>query len=336
MKKLEPTVYTSTSKELPGHLYTKGGLLYVRSSQIHEGIEGPFHLIADFGQSLQGLRQKTPVDYYPDEEQIHYHARENDQVARATDNLTRLPNSGVGLKSSALSVVYAANFGLTIIDPLKSATEGLEEKATLLAPLRGGEVVQIIADALRLPVNSPQVRASRVVGPNGEYLVGVHELEEVQVENHVIVGDDCLAAAGSISAMAEYAQAKNPNTKGRIRIAVGVGVVRSAEALSTTLGQQVEIGGAAHAMDGKYYLAVTNEQREKSPQLRDATYRVNDMGEIMNLGDPRKRKKIVPVLTAIAQGGISPDLIFATTEEVLENPGKIDSIIQTRFAEFLQ
>jgi len=309
-------------EDIPPYLKFENGRVVIDENFIHEGSSGPFTFLSDYGKNLEYLKESTEVDYLP--QGIEIHARTKTKVRTASDNLTRLANLGIDFNIPAFGVLYAANFTLAFIPPFEAAISKAGNRWSLLAPLRGGEPIHIIAKAKGYKHNIPRFRASRVILLNGEYLVGIQELDsDIKLENVLLLCDDCLAAAGSADTTVRWACQINPNIR-EIYGVVGVGVKRSTETLSVTwkrnkLNSSFEMGADANTMDDNYYLRVTEEEKgSRFPE--HCTYRVGDMGQAMNLTDARRRNVLEPVIRAVANPGIDPQLIFEATSRVVKNP----------------
>ncbi len=324
---LGPSRY-EVNKVLPSYMEMADGKILVKRGLIHEGGQGPFDCVTDYGFTLMDLREPTKTDFWP--ENVTYVGREEAKVRRAFDNLTLLAGiKDVDFKNPWFGVIYAANFTVGFREPFSSALGELDEHTTLLAPLRGGEVVHIIARTLGFRGNIPQVRESRVVLKGGVYLVGLRQIDpEVKIEDNILYADDCRAAAGSEDTLLRWAVDLNPNVQ-KIRSVVGVGVKRSSEILFRTWKKwdyRPLVGADANGMNDNYYLKVTEEEHAQGRFPRSCSQRVGDMGTAMDLQDPRKREILTKVIEAVASGKISANEIFQATKIVIEKPDQMEKI----------
>ncbi len=330
---LGPSVY-EVNKGLPSYVEMADGKLLVKKDLIHEGRTGPYDFLADYGFGLKPLRDPTKTDFWP--EDITYAGRDNPRVQRAFDNLTLLtgiPN--VDFKNPPFGVIYAANFAAGFRDPFSSALKELDKHTTLLAPLRGGEVIHIIARALGFRGNIPQIRESRVVLKGGYYLVGLRQIDpEVKIEDNLLFADDCRAAAGSEDTLLRWAIGLNPNVQ-KIASVVGVGVKRSSEILAKTWRKwnyRSLVGADANAMNDNYYLKITDEEHTQGKFPGYCNQRVGDMGTAMDLQDPRKREILSTIIRAVTLGKISPEEIFQATKRIIQKPDQMEKIAEKLLA----
>jgi len=307
--------------------------IFVDPSFIHEGLQGPFDFLADYGEQLKDLQLPTQMDYKPLGVSHHF---DNPLVRVATDNLTLLAKVGINRKifgDSDFGVLYAANFTLGYTPVLEAATNKMDrgKQWTLVSPLRGGEVVHEITQALGYTPNIPIVRASRVVLKDGTYLIGIqdHNGSGMEIDNQVIFGDDCRAAAGSEDAVLRWVMGKNPAVSA-VHSAIGVGVKKSGEILTDTWSSRnitysSDVGAEANSMNEDYYLTVTEEERQKGRFPEECIYRVGDMGLAMSLRGERG-DIIKPVIRAVAQNKLSPEMIYESTRNFINDPENLSLI----------
>jgi DNA-directed RNA polymerase subunit L len=299
--------------------------LYVDKRKIHEGLSGPFQMLADYGHGLETLKKETAFGYHP--EGITDFSGDP-TVLEATSNLTMLARiadmQGV-IDDPNFGVLYSANFTLGFVTPFDAAVESMEgEDWTLLSPLRGGEVVHEIAGALGYEQNHPLFRGSRVILDDGRYLVGIQVGDEnVDIRENIVFADDCQAAAGSMDATLHWASNANGGIK-RMAVAVGVAVKRSAEAISRSWQRESDkafyfTGALANGLTDKYYIRVTEEELRKGLFPENCWFRVGDMGGAMSLTGKRG-EQIRPVIRAVARGLIPADKVFEATNKVILNP----------------
>ena len=344
--KLSPVVYSEKAVSgQPDCLFKlSDGNWWIDPKRIIEGSQGPFDLVADYGRSLEGLREPTEVDYWP--EGVAFHSRKNENVCRSFNNLSSLVGTGLDPASPQFGVLYAANFIRGFIEPFQKAVADWKGKDwTLLSPLRGGRVVQEIAKALGYDPNIPKIRASRVMVKTGEeptdksisYLVGVRQLEPVEkIDDLAMFADDCCAAAGSGDTVLRWAKSLNGGLK-EIRFAVGVGVKRSIDILNKTwgdgaspMGERCHAGAEANRMGENYYLELTPEHQEQENLPSCCKQRVGDMGKAMDFSEPERGKMLLQIVQAVAQweishqGGISPEQVFERTAKVIKNPNELE------------
>ncbi|MDZ7586529.1 MAG: hypothetical protein U0946_02135, partial [Patescibacteria group bacterium] len=279
--------------------------LFVDEGLIHEGAPGPYVYLTDFGHELTGLQQSTLADEVVSNLKVH---SQDETVKEAFRQVTFLANLGVELADPYFGILYSAAFTLGYVPVFKAAVADLKHDITLIAPLRGGKIVQVIARALGLsgdnkPINQVvEVRASRVVLKNGNYLIGVFEprpeadqplAEESPIiaNNNVLFGDDCRAAGGSEHTLILWCQHQNPKIK-RVVSAVGMGVKRtSRELLDHWQNSQVSylshVGEVTNSMNKDYYLNTTADERKQKNLPESCVYTVNDMGSAMSLSGER-------------------------------------------------
>ena len=293
--------------------------LFVDEALIHEGAPGPYVYLTDFGHQLTGLQQPTPADEAVSNLKVH---SQDEIVKEAFRQVTLLANLGVELADPYFGILYSAAFTLGYVPVFKAAVADLEHDITLIAPLRGGKIVQVIANALGLsgedkPINQVvEVRASRVVLKNGNYLIGVFEPEKQAVINsQVLFGDDCRAAGGSEHTLILWCQHQNPKIK-RVVSAVGMGVKRtSRELLDHWQNSQVSylshVGEVTNSMNKDYYLNTTADERRQKNLPESCVYTVSDMGSAMSLSGERGQM-IIPVVEAVAKGEISADQVLSS------------------------
>lgn len=321
-----------------GFLEVETDGLYVAQDRVHEGLTGPYIAVFDYGQAMVPLIQPTDPDHWP--EGIVHHSVQNTTVQQASDNITLLANLGAQLGADylddpSLGALYAANFALVYTPAFEKVASEAQARAgnnwTLLSPLRGGEVVHLIAQALGYSPSIPRVRSSRVILDDGRYLVGIQAPENDNTIHPIIVfGDDCRAAAGSEDAMLRWAREKI--NVGAIFSAVGFGVKRASEILSRTWQDKAEyqshVGAPANGMDSSYYLAVTHQEITAGLFPQHCVVRVNDMGRVMSLLDPERRAVIGPVIMAAATGELSAEQIFDATRTVIDDPSQLESQVR--------
>ena len=171
------------------------------------------------------------------------------------------------------------------------------------------------------------VRASRVVLNDDRYLIGVQEKEEgILIDDTVIFGDDCTAAAGSEDALLRWALAKNPCfsssfcSRGWCQ--------RSSEALFKTWQPKLRsfslfVGASANAMTADYYLMIIEEEHARGRFPEGCEMRVGDMGKAMDLAG--ERGEIVrPVICAVAAERVDPELVFQATAGFIARPETLE------------
>lgn len=316
---LNPSLYHHEfQKSLPAYLsYTKEGIC-VEKSEVEEGDPGPYHFLADYGKSLEWLQQPTSVFIRP--WGVRVRSERDDQARESFANLTHLANAGFDLDSKEYATLYTANFALGFAPTLREAVDSFGYGMmdwTLISPLRGGEVVQVIAKACGYFPEIPKIRASRVVLENGNYLVGIRELEpRITIRRFVVFGDDCRAAAGSEDTLLHWAIGKNPDLTD-VRAVVGVGVKSSSEVMVGTWRKQFDyssfMGAEANGMNNHYYLTVTDEEKKCGRFPSHCEMRVGDMGRAMDLGSEERKEVLVPLIEAVVQGKIDGKRILEAT-----------------------
>ncbi len=336
------------TKDLPNCAQkTTESKLQVKEELILEGMFGPFDCLFDYTscqETIEGLKRATLMHYWP--KGIEFHSRHDKQIKQAFDNLTLLANADpeeLDPDNPLVGALYAANFTLGYRPVFQEAIKELEtesfeeEKITLISPLRGGRVVQVISKALGYDLNIPQIRASRVVLKDGSYLIGIQLLDESELTNRIIFGDDCRAVGGSEDALLRLLLRENPAIRA-IASAVGVGVKSASSLLAAVWGQKEgishrsHVGAPANAMTDEYYLKVAPGEIAAGVFPRNCLYRVGDMGRFMDL-EGERGEKIIPVIQAVAQGQIPAELIFEVTEQVIADPRTLSSKITRIFEE---
>jgi hypothetical protein len=312
--------------------------LLVEEEMIHEGSSGPYVQIANYGTSLESL--KSPTGYKQKSELVTYLAGQDKVVRQASKNITSLVELGYRLDSFSdkpFSLIYASNFILTIIPSLEAAISDSGQDWTLIAPWRGGEIVQQVIGARGYNPNMPLIRESRVILKDGGYLIGisVEQNNPVVITDSIVFADDCRAAAGSEDAALRWAIEQNPGVKS-IASAVAIGVKKSGDIISQTWNNKDGIsyvsyaGDSANGMNDDYYLVVTDEEKKRNVYPKECQYRVGDMGEVLSLRDGRQ-EFMLPLINAVAEEKIDSDFIFTVTKQALmtKDPKGLDWLGQS-------
>jgi hypothetical protein len=325
----EPDMYIpKRDGSFPCHLMCVDNKLAVPNEYIHEGLNGSFDIVFDYGRSLQPLQAASGIGLKP--EGVINHSENAVDIKKATDNLTLLAANGINrhlFDDINFGVIYTANFVAGFKPVLEAAAREMgKEPWTLLAALRGGQVIHEMTKALGYSPNIPLFRASRVILGDGGYLVGVQRYGAFFVENQVMLADDCIAAAGTTDAEIRMVLEANPKVA-KVVSAVGLGVKKSETYLRDRwaergFGFTQNVAALANGMNVDYYLKVTEQERATGRFPRGCEYRVGDMGSAMSLQE--KRGDILrPVIRAVAQGRITEDLIFDATAEFLKGPSQL-------------
>lgn len=317
---IEAQIFPKENVALPGYLIDDGqGRLLVDKAQIAEGFMGPFIMVADFGHQLEKLQQADGYRRNGSKRSLYVH-REKVEIAanpwKQIALLANMPsiNEKVTLDDPDVGILYASMFALGYGPVLEAAVEDLGGNITLIAPLRGGKIVQEIASAMGFVgkeiASVIQIRASRVILEGGEYLVGVFRPdEEAKITEKILFGDDCLAATGSFSTLLGWAREQNPGVT-NISLAVGVAVQNSSLAISDYWNSQPGINFSAHAgettssMTDEYYLQTTISERKAKGLPESAQYTVGDMGAAMSL-EGERGEIIIPIVQGLVNNTIS-------------------------------
>lgn len=337
------TTYTEQSEQrLPDYLSRdKNGKLIVDKKQIHEGAPGPYIFLSDFQKDLINLQEPTDLKTEVEGLFVHSEDKKNPLIKEAFRQITlvaNLPEVASGklpFEDKSLGILYSAAFAVGYTPVLKQAASVASMNATLIAPLRGGKVVQVIGEAAGLigdnskkeefPIGHVlEVRASRVVLNDGSYLVGMFTPEnQIEMTDNVIIGDDCRAAGGSELTAILYALSKNPKIN-RIVAAMGMGVKRTSlamqeywQAQGENITYEAHLGELTNAMNKDYYLNTTAEERKAKNLPETALFTVNDMGTIMGFSGQRGRE-ITRVVKKIAAGRFSGEDVIERVSSITE------------------
>lgn len=333
------------------------GLYVVDLNHVHEGSSGPFHVLVNYGQTLKPLQEPVTLAEVPasgvclPDANGGYEMINGVPVAfMATDNLTRLVNRFLYNEWSNLDlgIIYAANFVLAARESLVKAREHVGSSGCdviMYAPLRGGEILWIMAQALGYQFTIPDFRASRVLLKDRSYMVGF-DLIKYQLNSgryacctKAIFADDCLAAGGSQLTILNHLWLAGLNQVGvkpeKAAIMAGIGVLRTANSLVNVVSNvngRIFLGGVARSMNGSYYLTLSSEEvlnrfSELNPDQEHM--QVGDMGTLMSLQDRGRRKALFPL---IQQRTCSPKKntveVFRITEAVLREPDRLAEFAQ--------
>ena len=314
--------------ELDGVLLSeRKGRLWFDQDQVVSGEVGPYDRVGCFGRSLESLQMSSKVGYRPDG--VTEWAVDSKETVELARGITHLANSGMEMDRPALGVIYTAGFVAMFGPVLESVVKQVAENergegVTLIAPLRGGEVVHAMCRAMGMDgLHIPLIRQSRVMTVGGRYSVGlrVEEMRGDKLRNRVVFADDCVAALGS--AVTALRWAREQGRVERVGVAVGFGVARSMSRLVSVVneiagGQEVpvvQVARIARAMDDDYYLALTEAERQRNGFPSHYQMTVNDMGKAMSLRGGRDRV-LRPVIEAVVEGRITGGDIKAAVEQV--------------------
>lgn len=328
----ELAIFSPDMEKVEGETVVKqdGRLRYLKPVDERKG-EELWDVVGDFRVSLEGLRDELGLSQDRDDFGGRVEYGENlaaGEASRPFTNITRLANAFDGrLGEEAVQLVYVANFIIGNRSQLHSARELVgTSDVVVLAPERGAWVQKMMMMALGYEASQmPNYRASRVMVemPDGGvgYTVGVQIRDQIPKARRVVHVDDCQAGGGTEKLMEELLREKF----GKPEVYVSVAGVAGRRAVNkrarTLLAEDVDFrilaSAESHGMNRDYYLTLTSGEKEVMGLPDDYRWRVNDMGEAMNLS--RETRDIMRARFEVLTQGASDydDDVLALTEALL-------------------
>jgi hypothetical protein len=282
--------------------------------------------VADYGNQGVESRQPLPLTELRgvnDGVKI-YENLSSKQISIPFRNITCFANNGFDITHPDIQTLYSANFVIATREPMKAAVDMVGTGAAVMAPERGARILKVMLGVMGFSQEQmPVYRASRK-HRDGHYTVGMMMTESfVQGNGNLLCVDDCAARDGSEDTSFNHWVDKfgMPDS---YAIVIGAAVRRSVHGRSARLNAMgvnhaIFAASEANSMNDDDYLTVTPEETEVLKLPANYIYRVNDMGNGMNLVTPERQREIplYQLLTASAENDAT---VLELSRQAIEQP----------------